>query len=135
MENAHYQIELDVRDYECDLQGIVNNSVYQNYYEHTRHKFIKDKLDLDFAELHNQGIDAIVYRVEIDFKASLVSGDTFISSLRAEQEGMLKIIFNQQINRKSDGKLMSKAKITTATLKNGRPAKPEMFTEALSKIA
>lgn len=25
---------MSVRDYECDMQGIVNNSVYQNYLEY-----------------------------------------------------------------------------------------------------
>ena len=28
-----YRLKFKVRDYECDMQGIVNNSVYQNYLE------------------------------------------------------------------------------------------------------
>ena len=31
-----YELEMKVRDYECDLQGIVNNANYQHYLEHTR---------------------------------------------------------------------------------------------------
>lgn len=31
-----FRIDLKVRDYECDLQGIVNNGVYFNYLEHAR---------------------------------------------------------------------------------------------------
>ena len=45
-----FVLDMEVRDYECDLQGVVNNSVYQNYLEHTRHKYLKST-GIDFAEL------------------------------------------------------------------------------------
>ena len=35
-----YELKMKVRDYECDLQGIVNNANYQHYIEHTRHEFL-----------------------------------------------------------------------------------------------
>jgi acyl-CoA thioester hydrolase len=36
MESEGYKLEFEARDYECDLSGIVNNEVFQNYLEHTR---------------------------------------------------------------------------------------------------
>jgi acyl-CoA thioesterase FadM len=43
MIDYQFRLDFEVRDYECDLQGIVNNAVYQNYLEHTRHEFLKQK--------------------------------------------------------------------------------------------
>ncbi len=133
MSKKQYELELKVRDYECDLQGIVNNSVYQNYYEHTRHEYMKDVLKLDFAKLHEENIDPIVYRIEIDYKLSLRSGDVFMSKLKMEYEGLLKIVFFQEIFRKKDNKLVSKAKVIAVTLKNGRPVKPAVIMPNLTQ--
>ena len=59
-----FSIEIEVRDYELDLQGILNNSVYQNYLEHCRHRYLKE-IGLDFAALHAEGIDPVVSKIEI----------------------------------------------------------------------
>ena len=119
-----YELEFSVRDYECDLQGIVNNAVYQNYYEHARHQFLLGK-NIDFARLHTEGIDLIVSRVEIDYKFSLRSGDKFIVTVKTHREGHLRLIFEQEIYKLPEYKLVSKAKVTGVGLKNGRPIKLE----------
>ena len=113
-----YELEFKVRDYECDLQGIVNNAVYQNYLEHTRHEFLLDR-NLSFSALHEQGIDAVVARIEIAFKSPLRSRDEFISKLNVKKDGV-KYIFNQIIVRKSDNKLCASAKVTTVVVIEGK---------------
>ncbi len=123
-------LELCVRDYECDMQGVVNNSVYQNYLEHTRHQFLKE-MGYDFAELTKQNIFPMVYRVEIDYKTSLKSGDEFYSCLNVSKEGNLKLNFHQYIYRKQDDKLVVKAKVTAVVIEKGRPVKPDNFIEPI----
>lgn len=113
-----YELEFKVRDYECDLQGIVNNSVYQNYLEHTRHEFLLEN-NISFDQLHQKGIDAVVARIEMAFKNSLRSGDTFISKLYVKKEG-IKYVFYQIIQRKADNKLCLKAKVETVVVINGK---------------
>jgi acyl-CoA thioester hydrolase len=119
-----YELEFSVRDYECDLQGIVNNAVYQNYYEHARHQFLLGK-KIDFARLHQEGIDLIVTRVEIDYKFSLRSGDAFKVTVSTRQDGFLRLIFEQDIFKLPENKLVSHAKVTGIGLNRGRPMKLE----------
>lgn len=114
----HYSLEFKVRDYECDLQGIVNNAVYQNYLEHTRHEYMQT-LGLDFAGLHRRGTDLVVARIEMAFKTPLKSGDSFVSCLRFSKEG-IKYIFEQEIFRLPDRKLSLKATVTAAAIVNGK---------------
>ncbi len=115
-----FEIEMKVRDYECDIQGIVNNSVYQNYLEHARHEFLSEN-NVSFADLHKRGIDAVVARIEMAYKAPLKPGDVFIVKLHVKKDGV-KYVFHQSVYRKSDMKLSLKAKVDAVVVINGKLA-------------
>ncbi len=89
-----------VRDYECDLQGIVNNAVYQHYTEACRHEFIETR-GIEFAELHARGIDVVVANLEMRFKIPLRPRDRFEVRLALEKQG-LRYVFHQDIVRLVD---------------------------------
>ena len=120
-----YELTLKVRDYECDLQGIVNNANYQHYLEHTRHEFLLSA-GVSFADLHTQGIDPVVARITISFKTPLKSGDQFVSKLYLKKEG-IKYVFYQDICRKEDNKIVVKAVVDTVCVVNGRLTQSEVF--------
>ena len=115
-----YELEFSVRDYECDLQGIVNNGVYLNYFEHARHSFLITK-KIDFAALHREGVDLVVSRIEIDYKRSLTSGDLFVVRINTLSEGQLRLVFEQDIFKLPDYKLVAHAKVIGVGIRNGRP--------------
>ena len=119
MGNSIFSTEMQVRDYECDLQGIVNNAVYQNYLEHARHEFLLSK-GLDFAELTALGVIIVVVRAELDYKQALRPGDDFSVSVIAKRRGRLKMVFEQEIRRLADNELMMEAQITAVSLKDGK---------------
>ena len=127
--NYTFEEHFKVRDYECDLQGVVNNSVYQNYLEHTRHEFFKS-IGLDFAALHYEGIDAFVAKVEIRYRTPLRSGDRFVCRLKIEKKGKLSYIFYQDIYRLPDEKLIVQGIVTGTTTVNGRLAISEKVDRA-----
>lgn len=118
-----YNLKFIVRDYECDLQGVVNNANYQHYLEHTRHEFLIYK-GVSFVQLHDEGIDLIVTKVEIEYKFPLKSRDEFIVTVNIQREGNARILFVQEIYRLPDLKLIVKAKVTGVATKKGRPIPP-----------
>ncbi|MBO7418894.1 MAG: acyl-CoA thioesterase [Bacteroidaceae bacterium] len=122
-----YELEMKVRDYECDLQGIVNNANYQHYLEHTRHEFLLTT-GISFAELHQRGIDVVVSKVTMSFKTPLRSNDVFVSKLYLKREG-IRFVFYQDIFRKSDNKLCLKGVVDAVSLENGVLTRGEMFDE------
>lgn len=127
--NYVFELTLKVRDYECDLQGIVNNANYLHYTEHTRHEFLLSRR-VSFADLHARGIDAVVARMQVQFKTPLRSGDELLSCLAVRKEG-LRYVFIQDIFRKKDMKVAFKSTVDTVCLVNGRLSACEELEAAL----
>lgn len=118
-----------VRDYECDIEGIVNNANYLHYAEHTRHLFLKSR-GLSFADMHRKGIDAVVARMDLRYKTPLGCDDEMLSCLNVSKEG-LRYVFTQDIYRAADNKLCFRAKIDIVCLVNGRLASSDEYDKAL----
>ncbi len=125
-----YQLPMRVRDYECDLQKVVNNSVYQNYLEHARHEFLLEN-GVDFSALSASGINLMVTRVELDYKKPLRSQDDFYVTVEVLKESRIKYVFMQNIYHQHSGQLMVSARtVGVAVSSKGRP----MVLESLNSL-
>ncbi|MDR1780311.1 MAG: acyl-CoA thioesterase [Tannerella sp.] len=130
MKKYIFELEMKVRDYECDLQGVVNNSNYQRYMEHTRHEYL-ESLGENFGAMHDRGLDAFVARVDIRFKTSLHSGDRFLSCLNLWKEGP-RIVFEQDIYRLPQRTLAASGRIEIVVVQNGKLTRGEYFDNLLA---
>lgn len=123
-------MDMEVRDYELDCEQIVNNANYLHYMEHTRHKFCQDA-GMSFIDMHEQGIDAVVRKIEIEYVSSLRGGDSFLSCLRLERKGA-RFIFHQDILKKG-GDVCAKALVTVVVLKNGKLSRGDELAKVFSR--
>lgn len=126
-----FETKMLVRDYECDIEGIVNNANYLHYTEHTRHLFLK-QCGLSFAEMHRRGTDAVVARMNLQYKVPLRCDDEFVSHLALRKEG-LRYIFYHDIYRATDDRLCFRSTVEVVCLVGGRLANSPDYDRALAK--
>ena len=131
-----FRVRLGVRDYEIDMQGVVNNAVYQNYLEHARHEFLKAR-GVDFAALALCGVNLVVTRIEMDFLGSLRSGDMFDVTVAMERISRLRFGFRQTIaTADPDSRpIMRAVAIGTALNQQGRPKLPAQIERLLAQAS
>ena len=125
-----FTLEIAVRDYELDSEGIVNNANYLHYLEHTRHAFVKQE-GIPFGSLTREGLVPVVRRMAIDYHTPLRSGDAMLSRLWIEREGA-RFIFYQDIFNKDSGEPVVKAVVTIVCMENGRINRGDELAERLS---
>ncbi len=123
---------MEVRDHELDAQGIVNIAHDLHYLEHGRHMFLNQR-GLDFVALAQQGINLVVVRVEVDYLASLRSGDHFVVTTQVERVSRLRFAFVQQILRLPEHTPMVRARVIGTSLNAaGRPVLAEVVENLLA---
>lgn len=126
-----FTLEIAVRDYELDSEGIVNNAIYLHYLEHTRHAFVKQE-GIPFGSLTREGLVPVVRRMEIDYRLSLHSGDVMLSRLWIERNGP-RFIFHQDIFNKETGELVVAAVVTIVNMENGRINRGDELADRIAK--
>lgn len=117
MKEFTFQTTMKTRDYECDVQGVINNANYQHYFEVNRHDFLQS-IGTSFQKMHDEGIDVMVSKVTINYKVSLRGGEEFICGLNVKRNGV-RYVFLQEIYRKSDEKLCITAETHCVCVVNG----------------
>ena len=127
-----FTIEIAVRDYELDSEGIVNNAIYLHYLEHTRHAFVKQE-GIPFGSLTSDGLMPVVRRLEIKYCTPLRSGDVMLSRLWIERKGP-RFVFYQDLFRKADEVPVAKAVVTIVCMdKDGRINRGDELAERIAK--
>lgn len=112
-----FRLEMKVRDYEVDAEGIVNNARYLHYMEHTRHEFC-EWAGITFREMCDRGIYPVLNKVTIEYKVPLGLGERFVSCLNLERKGP-RFIFYQDIYN-LDGALAAKAEVSCVAMVDGK---------------
>ena len=124
-----FSLEIPVRDYELDSEGIVNNANYLHYLEHTRHACIKNR-GYSFGKMSADGIVPVVNRIEIDYKRPLRSGDVMVSRLWVEHQGV-RYLFHQDIYNKVNSQLVVSAVVSIVTLVGGQLSRSDELWQKL----
>lgn len=132
MERELFRYEMKVRDYECDIQGVVNNANYQHYMEHARHEFLLS-CGVSFSKLHEEGIDFMVSKATIEYKTPLRGDDRFVVAIDMKREGA-KLVCFQNILRLPDEKLCAKGRIDIVSVVNGMLSRGEKFDELFANF-
>ena len=129
MKDYIFQVEIGVRDYELDSEGIVNNANYLHYLEHTRHALVKSR-GYSFGQMSADGIIPVVSRIEVDYKSALRSGDVMESKLWVERQGV-RYLFHQDIYNKKNGQLVVRAIVSIVAIVNGQLSRGAELWEKL----
>ena len=122
-----YELTIKVRDYEVDSEGIVNNANYLHYLEHTRHEFC-ESAGLSFRQMHEEGLDPVVSRIEIKYMKPLGLGQSMVSKLALSRRGPV-FVFKQDIYT-LEGEPVVKATVNIVSFENGRLSRGERIAEA-----
>ncbi len=99
----------EVRDYEIDFQGIVNNAVYLNYLQQARAEYFLDQ-GHDVVAIAHEGINIVIFETNLKFKKSLRFRDKFTIKSELSRISHFKFLMQQTLTNTKTGEICFEAK-------------------------
>lgn len=110
------ETKIKVRYVETDQMGIVHHSNYYAWFEVGRGDFIQ-KLGMTYSDMEKEGIMMPLVETYCKYHEGAKYEDDIIIQTFIEELSPVKVIFNYNVIREADGKLLAKGK-TTQTFVN-----------------
>lgn len=117
----------EVRDYEIDFQGIVNNAVYFQYLDHARAVCLNE-MNINIKDYAQKGINLVLVKTELAFKKPLQFNDKFYVVTNLSRVSRLKFLVEQKIYFEESQLLSLEATSLVACL-NASTGKPCLIDE------
>lgn len=105
------ETKLTVRYVETDKMGIVHHSNYYPWFELARGDFIK-KIGMKYSEMESLGLMMPLVESYCKYYEGAKYEDEIIIETSIEKITPVKVIFNYNVIRELDGKLLAKGKTT-----------------------
>ena len=125
-----FESTVKIRDFECDMQGVVNNAYYHNLLMQTRTEFLAS-VGIDRAQWSRErGIDFVVYQTSIQYRSPIQEGEEFRSCLNMHREGA-RYVYLQDFRRESSGELCMRARVDVVVGVDGKLTRGDIFAQWL----
>lgn len=101
---------------DTDAGGVVYHSRYLNFFERARTEWLRSRGIEQSRLARDEKLVFAIRRMEVDFLLPAVLDDELDVSVHSVSAGRTRLEFSQEMTRRSDGRILSRAQVRAACL-------------------